>query len=249
MAQISFTSAKDTASDNSSVSFFTLKNDGDEAIVRIMHNSVDDLTVNTVHPIEVAGRFRNVNCLRSPNDPVSACPMCNAGNRISNKVYLKMYEYGTDNTGTLVCKPVIWERTMSFVKEKIIPLMSEYQNRLSDVVIKIKRCGAAGSMQTTYSVLAGNPAVYSPDKFPLPAQDMFEDFPVIGVAVMDKNFDELTAFVTTGSFPETAPAQQQETAFNRPQMQQPMNAFSGMRPAPNMTEGNAFMGRPGPRTY
>ena len=42
--------------------------------------------------------------------------------------------------------------------------------------------------------------------------DLFGDFSVLNVSVLDKNFDELSQFVATGSFPERARTQENTTA-------------------------------------
>ena len=60
MGRISF---NDVGSSNSGqVNFFSL-NDGEEAIVRFMDNSVSDFEILSLHNIELDGKYRKVSCL------------------------------------------------------------------------------------------------------------------------------------------------------------------------------------------
>ena len=62
------------------VSFFGLKNNRDEAIVRFAFDNLDQLEFVTVHNVSVNGKYRKANCIReSLSDPVDNCPLCKAG--------------------------------------------------------------------------------------------------------------------------------------------------------------------------
>jgi hypothetical protein len=58
-------------------------------------------------------------------------------------------------------------------------------------------------------VLFANPSVYRPDLYPKDAAEAFKGYDTLGTKVYDKNYDELTAFLNTGSFPNS---QQTSTA-------------------------------------
>ena len=185
----------------SGVGFFTLKNDGDCAVVRIMHDSTDDFEIHTVHPITVDGKFRTANCIRNPYDPVQMCPLCANNTKINQKIYLHMIQYDRDpNTGNVVASPKVWERSIGYAT-KLKTLIDEY-GPLSDCIFKIKRNGKAGSVDTTYEIMFCNPSVYPPSVY-VKDEEAFKNYSSIGKSIMDKNAEELEVFVKTGSFPSS----------------------------------------------
>ena len=71
------------------VGFFTLRNDNDEAIVRFMCDSTDDFEILTVHDVQIGTKYRKVNCIRDPREPLDNCPLC------KNKGFIaKLTEHG-----------------------------------------------------------------------------------------------------------------------------------------------------------
>ena len=69
---------------------FSLKNDKEEAIVRIMEDSVENFELLTTHPINVDGKFRTVSCIRTPQEPIDNCPFCKNNTKIQSKIFIKM---------------------------------------------------------------------------------------------------------------------------------------------------------------
>ena len=75
------------------IGFFFLKNDGDEAVVRIMHDSTADFDMCAVHNVDVGnGRKRNVNCIRTPKEPIENCPLCAANVPVYTKIFIHLIE-------------------------------------------------------------------------------------------------------------------------------------------------------------
>lgn len=179
------------------MSYFSLKNDGDEAIVRILHDTTDSFDIFACHQAKYNGKDRYVNCLRDPHDPVEKCPFCEAGEKLSYQFYIHLIEYVTGENGQIIPTAKIWQRGMSYANT-IKNLISEYGN-LSDVVFKIKRSGAAGSRDTTYSIMMANPNVYRSDLYP--KVDLFGDYQVLGAAVLNKSFEDMNTYINTGAFP------------------------------------------------
>ena len=140
------------------VGYFSLKNNGDEAIVRIMHDTPEDFDILAVHQTQVDGRYRSVSCLRGPNDPMDMCPFCADGKRVNLRLYIHMIQYVKDDQGNVVAQPKVWERSTNYAKT-LVNYMNEC-GPLSDMIFKIKRNGAAGSMDTTYDILPGNAKLY-----------------------------------------------------------------------------------------
>lgn len=201
MAKISFDQINTSNDSNSnfSVGFFGLKNDGDEAVVRIMHDDTSSFELITTHPIQLGNKYRRVNCIRDPRDPMDNCPLCKSGTKVQQRFYIHLIQYVKDDNGNIIPQAKIWERSASYAVT-IKNLIDEY-GPLSDCIFKIRRNGEAGSMNTTYSILYGNPQVYRPEFYPKDTS-LFENYSVVGSAVMDKNFEELSEFIATGEFPQ-----------------------------------------------
>ena len=204
MAKVSFNAAMSTTatreSSGNSVGFFSLKNDGDEAIVRIMHDSVEDFDIVTLHPITLGGKYRSVSCIRDAREPMDNCPLCSSGAKIMSKIFIHMIQYTTDANGQIEAKPVVWERSISYAT-KLKNDIDEY-GPLSNCIFKIKRNGKAGDMQTTYEMKLGNPNMYNESSYPK-LEGVFDNYSACGTVVLDKNYDEIATYVATGNFPDS----------------------------------------------
>jgi len=190
------------------VGFFKLKNDGDEALVRINVSSLDELQFATVHQLGAAHKWMKISCLNEVGSYSDTCPFCAkvaAGDtsigKASKKVYVQMLvSYKDAATGQFSeAIPVIWERPAGFSRE-IANLLRDYQD-LKAHVFKVTRNGATGSMQTTYSI------AYIPlyDKPETITTDFgaFTNFKINKHSYWEKTLEEIETFLATGSFPET----------------------------------------------
>lgn len=216
MAQIKFEDIQDVganSSPNYSVGFFSLRNDGDEAIVRIMHDSTDSFDIVSTHAIQVGGKYRRVNCCRTPYEPVEVCPLCASGNPSQQRFYVHLIQYVRNENGQIVAEPKVWERSLSYATT-IKNLIVEY-GPLSDMLFKIKRNGAAGSMDTTYSIMYASPNMYPETAYPK-VGGAFEGYTAIGTAVLDKTKEDLAAFVSEGAFPVSQTAAPQPVMMPDP---------------------------------
>jgi len=188
----------------SDVGFFTLRNDNDEAVVRFMCDSTDDFEILTVHDVQIGSKYRKVNCIRDPREPLDNCPLCKSGARINNRFFIKLLQYDkvTDPaTGMVrvVPKAMMWERSTAYAKT----LKSYLDNYgpLSDIICKIIRHGKAGDMQTTYEIVPNlSKAVYK-DEIYVKDTSLFGDFEAFGTVVMDRTADEMNYFLASGEFP------------------------------------------------
>lgn len=181
------------------VSYFGLKDDGDEAIVRFVYNSTEEFHLATVHAIEVDGKQRRVSCLRTGTEPLSKCPLCEAGHRVFDKMYVKLVQYTTDSNGQVLVQGKVWERPAHFSK-KIETLFREYGN-VSDVVFKVVRRGKKGDTKTDYDILFANPVIYKAEIY---TKDFsaFDGFEINKFFYTEKTTEEMSTFVQTGKFPE-----------------------------------------------
>jgi hypothetical protein len=187
------------------VDYFSLKDDGDEAIVRFPYTSAQEFNIVTVHVIKTTNKdgkeiFRRVSCLREAGDPVSKCPLCLAGDKVVDKFFIKLVEYVKDGNGRVVPKARVWERPANFAR-KIKSLLDEYGD-LTNHIFKIKRRGARGSMKTDYD------AIYIPETSPIYKPEVyfkdfsdFEGFKIAGNFYLVKTEAEINSFLQTGDFP------------------------------------------------
>lgn len=217
MARISFEASNQMLKQNNSnngISFFTLKNDGDEAIVRFMHDTTESFEIVTTHQIQTEnGRFRNVSCLREDGrEPIDNCPFCKANMPIRQRFYIHLVAYTQDENGNIVGQPMIWERSIKYA-QNLKGYIDNY-GPLSNVMCKIIRHGKPGDMRTTYDII---PNVQTIDSNMYPKMtDAFKDYSVVGNAVLSKTFNELDCYVKTGQFPPKEELNVQAPAQNIP---------------------------------
>ena len=203
------------------VGFFKLKNDGDVAVARLNISTTDDLAFASVHTISANGKWLKVSCMNPLGSYAGSCPLCSAvagGNtsisKAAKKVYIQMmvsYRDPNSASGYTAPAPVIWERPAGFSKEIANKLM--IAGDLRNTLVLITRNGAAGDMQTTYSMDL-IPATHPVFKSEMVPNDFsaFANFNIAKHSYWEKTVDEINAYLTTGSFPEairtnnTAPA-------------------------------------------
>lgn len=237
MARIKFEDIQDAGLSNSNqgtqVGFFSLKNDGDEAIVRIMHDDTDSFDIVSTHAISVGGKYRRVNCCRSPREAVENCPLCASGNPSQQRFYIHLIQYTRDENGQIVPEAKIWERSLSYATT-IKNLIVEY-GPLSNLIFKIKRNGAAGSMDTKYTIMYANPQMYPENLYP-PVPNAFDGYNAIGNVVMDKTPQEIVTFLTEGEFPAIQVQKPDLKSLKKLPVQKPIIAEPGPVPTPVYTQ-------------
>lgn len=249
---MSFTYSKDRYSgDNSNsgnyVQFFSLKNDGDEAIVRFNIETTNDFILETTHSVQVDGKFKTIKCIRPNNGDTITCPLCASNRPARDKIFLTFIQYEVDAaTGAVKCTPRVWERPYSMA-HKMASLIDDY-GPLNKMLFKIKRHGAARSMETTYDVLPIINPSYTVENFPADFS-AFAKFDLSERTCLEKTYEELQTFVTTGAFPQSEkPTVATQTAYvpnvqpqvaTQPQPQpnfiQPQPAAAPFMPTPGVT--------------
>lgn len=193
------------------VGFFSLKDDGDEAIVRFPYTSPKEFETVTVHRVKVGkskdgkyDMYKSISCLKEKfYDSDDVCPICKLGDdnlKSKSKFYCRVLVYEKDESGNVVPRAKIWERPIGFA-DTLRTFFTEYGN-LSDQVFKIKRQGAKGSKDTKYDVIFANPAIYKPEVYVKDFKD-FEGYTPNGSAYLTKTKEEMEYFVTHGEFPQT----------------------------------------------
>ena len=152
MAKISIGNAGKYTSTGSD--FFTLKDDGDIAQVRLLYVDPEgkDMDFYLVHQIEteINGRKvrKYVSCLAVDDEGrmhKDDCPLCKAGVKTQEKLFLQLYDETDD-------KLKVWERGKNFVG-KIVSFLNRYGS-LVERPIEIERKGKKGDTSTTYEMFA-----------------------------------------------------------------------------------------------
>ncbi len=192
---------------NVKVGFFKLKDNGNEALIRINVGTMEDLQFAKVHQLGAAQRWMKVSCKNEFGTYGDNCPLCAAvaaGNtsigKAANKVYVQMMvSYKDPITQQFAAAiPVIWERPAGFASE-IANLLRDY-GPLRDRVFKVTRNGEAGSMQTTYSI-SYIPLYDKPEAVPADFS-AFTNFNIAKHSYWEKTTEDINTFLSTGSFPE-----------------------------------------------
>ena len=197
------------------VGFFGLRDDGDEAIVRIAAEP-EEFEVYTVHPVTVDGKFRKVNCINDLKAGEHSCPLCEAGVQLQNRFYIRLIEYTRDEQGNIKAEPRIWERPTTYI-QRLMNLYTEYGS-LKNNVFKVKRRGERGSMQTDYEFLFANPQIYNEQLYPKDFS-AFEGYSPLNGAIINRNKEELAKMVVDMGLAKPAEPVRQAVSQQQPVQQ------------------------------
>lgn len=205
MARMSFedysaANANRSSNQKGTIRYFSLKDDGESAIVRFNIHAIDDIAVDSVHHVKTAeGKTRVVSCLRpTPSAPIVDCPLCDAGEPLSYRLFIPLVEYKQVENGGIELTPSVWEQGVK-TRNVLKGLIDEYGD-LSNSLFKITRHGAKGSKETTYSILPANPNIYKDELF---VRDLsaFDDPTYMNRFVLVKTAEEIEQFYKDGDFP------------------------------------------------
>lgn len=188
-------SYQENADNQTRIGYFSLKNDGDTALVRFAHVGPDDFDVVFSHEIEMEGKTRKVNCLKGRGDPDNVCPFCRERIKGALRIYIHLIEYTKDAQGNVIATPKVWERPISY-GNTLADYADEY-SPLSNYMFKIKRNGVRGSQNTTYTITPCNAATYSMEEYP-PHPEFFADYKALGRMVLQKTPEEMEKILEAG---------------------------------------------------
>lgn len=171
--------------EGTNLDWFQLKNDGDTAKVQFIMDKYEDIQVFMAHKVKPEGSQYDmkVDCLRSYDDPLDKCPLCEAGLKTSAIKFIGLYDVNDK-------KVKLWERGSRFIKS-LKPYCERY-NPLRNKVFDIQRNGAAGSRDTTYQIF---PLDDTPDDI---SQLTFD---ALGVGVRSWTAEEMKEYLKTGKAP------------------------------------------------
>lgn len=189
MARFNYTEADNYGGTGGS-GFFSLKDDGDKATVRLLYNDVNDIECFSVHQIEIDGKKRYVDCLRQSHEPVENCPFCAAGRPTAVKLIVPVYDVNEDAVK-------IWERGKGFIPQ-ITSLCATYgeDGPIVSQQFIIVRSGKAGSKDTRYSILPTRDSI---------DDTRLEDFTMPDICgpqgfILEKSYEDMQTFLDTGHF-------------------------------------------------
>jgi len=186
------------------VGYFSLK-DGEEATVRFCYDTVDQIEIVSTHNLKSPSYKygRTVSCIRGDGDPIEKCPICENGDPVEKKFYVKMLQYVKNENGGIDVLPKIWERRAGYAKT-IADLIREYsQLGFKNCVFKIKRSGS--SLDTTYSIMYGPSEIYREENYPK-SFELIENFDV--AKYIDRSYEDLVEFLQTGELPKKGSAKE-----------------------------------------
>ena len=142
---------------------FLLRNDGDSADVIFLYRSVEDVLVADTHYIKSADYSGYVSCNGR------GCPACAKGIRVQTKLFIPLYNI---ESGELQ----FFDRSVRFEPQLQNDVFSKFPNP-SEYVFRITRHGAAGDVNTTYSiVVVGKNTVLSYDDILKKFDTKFPDY-------------------------------------------------------------------------
>lgn len=171
--------------------WFRLENDADQANVRFISESMDDLDVVSYHEVEDNGPRRRVSCIEE------RCPLCKVGaqdtpigkRRVS--VFFALVDRRDGNVK-------FWERSMWSV-EKELKAALERARPICGREFNIMRRGAKGDRQTRYNIFPEQDDGTTIDKLP-PRPPLFGDEGVIA-ELSRSELEEIVARIMTPDVP------------------------------------------------
>lgn len=187
MAKISIANTGKYSS-GSNNDFFSLSDDGDVARVRFLYEDPngDDIDYYLIHEVEIEGKKRYAACLavdEEGNLTPGNCPLCQAGYKRVEKLFLQVYVEDEDKVKT-------WDRGKTFVS-KIMTYVNRYGSLVSQP-IEIERKGKKGSTNTTYEM-------FTLEKDGKTLNDFPEKQELLGTFILNLSADDCDA-VIDGSY-------------------------------------------------
>lgn len=223
----------------SKVGYFSLKNDGDSAIVRFAYHSPKEFDIETVHTIEIDGKYRDVSCLIGNGlSSVDDCPLCKTGDKMKSKFYIKLLNYLEDSNGGITPTAQIWGRTLSFKNDWAKTLkgyFAEYGD-LTGVVFKIIRRGSG--ISTTYECMPVRESMY-PENIYKKDFSAFDDFVLCPHSYLERSKEDLQEYIDTGTMPAFKKTEQAENVDKKPTTTQPEHTESSISNTENQGFGSA----------
>lgn len=118
--------------------FFMLRNDKDYADVIFLYQDKSECLIADTHYLKSANYNGYVHCCGN------GCPACQKGIRVQTKLFIPLFNLNTNQIE-------FWDRTPRFEPQLQNDVFSKFPNP-SEFIFRITRNGAAGDVNTTYSI-------------------------------------------------------------------------------------------------
>jgi hypothetical protein len=125
--------------------FFRLVNDKDYADVIFLYRSTQDVLVADAHYVKTPDYSGYVQCLER------GCPACSDGIRIQSKLFIPMLVLAHSDPDFSGPKIQFWDRSMRFQPQLMNDVFRNYPDP-SEMIFRVTRHGAAGSVDTYYTI-------------------------------------------------------------------------------------------------
>lgn len=161
--------------------FFNLRNDGDCAVVRLLHSSTDTIESMETHRVTVDGKTKRIRCLGEN------CPACANSGESEKRIYVHLWNYDEN-------KEMVWDRTDKILEQ--FKTLQESWSPLNSAVIKIVR---VGNEFPRYNLEIQNPLNFSD------VDKSLIDVKLAKFYSMNRNAEDIIKYYETGVFPEKKP--------------------------------------------
>lgn len=145
MARISFNQIGEFSQQGGG-NYFKLNN-GQEAVVRILYNTYEDMVPFVCHEVRENGGYARVDCPRQPGSPLDECDYCKAGQKPVVRVVVPLFN-------TVTNQIEYWVKSGQWVEKEMQPLTDEVVKlgkSIASQQYKIKRIG--DGLDTKYSLI------------------------------------------------------------------------------------------------
>ena len=183
--------------------FFALENDKDQATVRFLQGTLEDITTSgtiwfPVHEVEINGKNRYVLCAEEDD-----CPLCLANNKVKYRAFLQLLDKRDG-------KHKIWERGVQYLKAKILPIV-ERKGALFTRPYDIVRSGKKGDTKTDYNLFDYEADGKTQADLPKPVQIVGPDS-----LILEKTYEEMREILNGTYKPTPRNASSNAAGDNRP---------------------------------
>lgn len=160
-------------------SFFSLK-ENEEARVRFLYNTFNDIEGYTVHEFNKNNNYATIVCARQEGESKEVCKWCMMDNKPVNRVIVPVYN---EDNGELQ----YWKRSEQWIKDTLLPQIEEVVKlgaAISSQVYKVKRKGKG--LDTVYSLIQiGGPDGKTKEQF----GEIKDPFSINMIREADYDFD------------------------------------------------------------
>lgn len=219
MARISFNQI-DEYKQSGGGNYFKLAN-GQEAVVRILYNTIENAIPLVVHEVRENGGYATVDCPREPGAPLDECVYCAAQHKPVVRVVIPLYNETTKQIE-------YWTKSGQWVQDTLKPMTDEVEKLgkpIASQQYKIKRIGE--KLDTKYTLIP----VGQPDNMTAESFGQIKD-PVTDLKMIkEANY--------------RIPVQQNnQQQYGQPQYGQQPQQYNAVNNQPNMGYGQPQYGQP-----